>query len=244
MARRPPDMEILPPPKRENLPARIPLSPVDLPARVDPGDLFFRPLVRFDARSQALTYRAIAEAKAAEAEATQADADLHRSRTERAVACAEYGELPERLAQERYARRLRRSQEIRELQHEIALTEIDHQVKVTRRSGDLMNAFTDLTLARANCTAARHRLLEATQAYLSQSQYGGQHYDLMWERKIGEETLYVEEQRALLQEHRERAGLADRTGTRFHAQRVDMSPAGVETTSVDAEVTKVRRPWR
>lgn len=238
----PEKIEELPPPKRDNLPARVSLEPVQLPAPVDPDDLFFRPLVRFNERSKALTFREIASARRAEAEATAADADLRRSLTERAVARAEYDELPERLAEEQYARRMKRAQEIREIEHEIAIDEIDHQVRMTRRSADLMNAMTDLTLARANCTAARQRLLDATQAYLSQSQYGERHYDLMWERKVGEETLYVEEQRAVLQEHRQRVGLVDRTSARFHPERLD---AGADASAVvEADLPKARRPWR
>jgi hypothetical protein len=237
------EVEIIPP-SRPAQPARPTPAPVTLPARVSPGDLFLRPLVRFDADSRALTFTSLAAATYAEADATQADAELTRSLSERAIARAEYNELPERLAQERHVRRLRRAQEIRAVEHEIVLAEIDHQVRVTRGSADLMQAMTDLTLARANCTAARHRLLETTQAYLSQAQYGDRYYDLMWERKVGEETLHVEEQRAVLQEHRQQR-LSDRTHARFHEERVDLHPDGMDATSVDAEISKVRRRvWR
>ncbi len=235
------DVEVLPPNPRSNLPAPVRLTPVNAPAPLPAGDILVRPLIRFAARSRAMTYTAVGAAKRAEAEATQADADLTRARVDRALAQSEFDELPERLAQERHLRRLGRFQEIRTLEHEIAIAEVDHQVRVTRKFAELMNAETDLTLARANCTAARQRLADSTQAYTAQLRHGDQHYELMWERKIGEETLYVEEQRAVLREHREH--IADRTGARFHdAPSIDLSEARVDDGTSDGKFTRFRRP--
>jgi hypothetical protein len=234
MSQRRGEVEILPPNPLSNLPARVSLTPVTLPARLSAGGLLERPFIRFGARSRAITYTAIGAAVRAEAEATQANADRYRARLDRAVAQAEYDELPERLAQERYLRRLGRFQEIRNLEHEIALEEIDHQTRVTRKSAELMQATTDLTIARANCTAARQRLADATQAYTAQLEYGDKHYALMWERKINEETLYVEEQRAVLQEHRERIALADRTRAQFDASPVDLGRAAADDSMGEA----------
>jgi hypothetical protein len=236
------DVEVFPPNPRGNLPARVSLTPTGVPAPLPAGDIIFRPLIRFGARSRALTYGAVGAAKRAESEATQADADLTRARVDRALAQSEYDELPERLAQERHLRRLGRFQEIRGLEHEIAIEELNHQVRITRKFAELMNAETDLTLARANCTAARQRLADATQAYTGQLRHGDQHYDLMWERKIGEETLHVEEQRAVLQEHRERVALADRTTARFHDTPIDLNEARVDDTASDGKFARFRRP--
>ncbi len=240
MTRRRGEVEVLPPNPRSSLPARVSLTPASVPAPMPAGDLLVRPFIRFGARSRAMTYTAVGAALRAESEATQADADLYRARTDRALAQAEYDELPERLAQERYLRRLGRFQEIRNLEHEIALEELDHQVRFTRKSAELMQATCDLTLARSNCTAARQRLADATQAFTAQLEYGDRHYDLMWERKLNEETLYVEEQRAVLQEHRERAALADRTRARFHDSPIDVN-ADAEPPG-EAKFTRFRRP--
>jgi hypothetical protein len=230
MSRRRGDIEILPPNPRSNLPAQVSLTPVTTPSRLSAGGLFERPLVRFEARSLAMTYAARGAALRAEAEATQAAADMHRARIDRATALAEYEDLPNRLADERYMRRLGRFQEIRNLEHEVALAEINHQTQVTRKSAELTQAVTDLTIARANCTAARQRLADATQAYTAQLEYGDKHYALMWERKINEETLYVEEQRAVLQEHRDRVALADRTRAQFDASPIDLGEAADSAT--------------
>jgi hypothetical protein len=242
MTRRRGDVEVLPPNPRSNLPARVSLTPASVPAPIPAGDLLVRPFIRFGARSRAMTYTAVGAALRAESEATQADADLYRARVDRALAQAEYDDLPERLSQERYLRRLGRFQEIRNLEHEIALEELDHQVRVTRKSAELMHAVTDLTLARANCTAARQRLADSTQAYSAQLEYGDRHYELMWERKIGEETLHVEEQRAVLQEHRERVALADRTRARFHDSTIDLSAADSDDAAGEGKFARFRRP--
>jgi hypothetical protein len=240
MTKRRGEVEIIPPNPRSNAPARVSLTPVTLPARLSSGDLFLRPLTRYEARSRAMTYTALGAALRAESEATQAAADMHRARLDRATALAEMEELPERLAQERYLRQLSRFQVIRNLEHEIALAEIDHQSQVTRKSAELMQATTDLTIARANCTAARQRLADATQAYSAQLEYGDQHYALMWERKINEETLFVEEQRTVLQEHRERLAPADRTRAQFDASPIDLGTAAADDASGEA-VFKFKR---
>lgn len=242
MTRRRGEVEVLPANPRSNLPARVSLTPASVPAPLPAGDLLVRPLIRFGARSRAMTYTAVGAALRAESEATQADADLYRARTDRALAQAEYDELPERLSQERYLRRLGRFQEIRNLEHEIALEEVDHQVRVTRKSAELMNAVTDLTLARANCTAARQRLADATQAYTAQLEFGDQHYELMWERKLNEETLFVEEQRAVLREHRERVALSDRTRAQFQDSPIDISDASADDGVGGAKFARFRRP--
>lgn len=241
MSRRRGEVEVLPPNPRSSVPARVSLSPVTVPAPVPAGDLLVRPFIRFGARSRAMTYTAVGAALRAEAEATQADADLYRARADRALAQAEYDDLPERLAQERYLRRLGRFQEIRNLEHEIALEEFDHQVRVTRKSAELMQAVTELTLARANGTAARQRLADATQAFVAQLEYGDRHYALMWERKVNEETLYVEEQRAVLQEHRDRVALADRTRARFQDSPIDIDD-GNAGAGDEGKFTRFRRP--
>jgi hypothetical protein len=226
MSKRRGEVEIIPPNPRSSVPAPVSLTPVTVPKRLSVGSVWEAPLVRFYARSRAMTYTAHGAALRAESEATQAAADLHRARLDRALALAELDELPDRLAQERYLRRLGRFQEIRNLEHQIALEEIDHQTRATQKSAELMQATTDLTIARANCTAARQRLADATQAFVAQLEYGDQHYALMWERKINEETLFVEEQRAVLQEHRERVTLADRTRAQFDASPIDLGAAG------------------
>lgn len=233
------EVEILPPTGRSTLPDKVSLARVEPPARVPAGDLLLRPFIRYGARSRAMTYSAVGAALRAEAEATQADADLYRSRIDRAMAQAEYDELPERLAQERYLRHLGRFQEIRSLEHEIALEEIDHQVRFTRKSAELMQAATDLTLARANCTAARHRLADATQALHAQLTHGDEHYELMWERKIGEETLFVEEQRAVLLEHRER--VADRTKARLDQRAAGIDASAGDDAAEGAQFSRFRR---
>jgi hypothetical protein len=237
MTRRRGEVEVLPPNPQSNLPARVSLKPVNVPAPLPVAGILERPFVRYGARSRAMTYTAVGAALRAETEATQASADLQRARIDRAVARAEYDELPERLAQERYLRSLGRFQDIRSLEHEIALEEIDHQVRVTRKSAELMQAATDLTLARANCTAARQRLADATQAFTAQLEHGDQHYDLMWERKINEETLYVEEQRAVLQEHRER--VADRTRARF--ETIDLTATATDDATGDSKFARFKR---
>ena len=242
MSRRRGEVELLPPTGRSTPPARVSLTPANVPAPVPAGDLLVRPFIRFGARSRAMTYTAVGAALRAESEATQADAELYRSRVDRALARSEYDELPERLAQERYLRRLGRTQEIRELEHEIALAEIDHQVRVTRKSAELMNAATELTVARANCTVARHRLADATQAFGAQLEYGDRHYELMWERKLNEETLYVEEQRAVLQEHRERLVAGDRTQARFYeTPPVDITDAAGRDPGGEVKFGRFRR---
>lgn len=241
MTRRRGEVEVLPPNPRSSLPARVSLTPASVPAPIPAGDLLMRPLIRFGARSRAMTYTAVGAALRAESEATQADADLYRARADRALAQAEYDDLPERLSQERYLRRLGRFQEIRNVEHAIALEEFEHQVQVTRKSAELMQAGTDLTLARANCTAARQRLADATQAYTAQLEYGDRHYALMWERKINEETLHVEEQRAVLREHRERAALADLTRAQIHAGPIDFGEADAVDGAGDATLANFRR---
>jgi hypothetical protein len=238
MTRRRSEVELLPPNPRSNLLAPVRLTPVSAPAPLPAGDLLIRPLIRFGALSRARTYTAVGAAKRAESEATQADADLTRARVDRALAQSEHDELPERLAQERHLRRLGRFQEIRNLEHEIALEELDHQVRLTRKSAELMHAVTDLTLARANGTAARQRLADTTQAYTAQLKYGDEHYDLLWERKLGEETLAVEEQRAVLQEHRQRVALNDRTAAQFHDSPIDLSSDDVTVE----KFTRFKRP--
>jgi hypothetical protein len=230
MTRRRGELEILPPTGRSTLPAPTTPAPVQTPTRLPAGDLFVRPFIRFEARSRTMTYSAVGAALRAEAEATQASADLFRSRTDRALAQAEYNELPQRIAQERYLRQLSRFQEIRTLEQEIALQEIDHQVRFTRKSAELMQVESDLTVARTNCTAARHRLADATQALAAQLKYGDRHYELMWERKIGEDELYVEEQRAVLLEHRER--VADRTKAQFQDSPINIDASDDVTGEV------------
>jgi hypothetical protein len=241
MSQRRGEVEVLPPNPRSNLPARVSLTPASVPAPIPAGDLLVRPLIRFGARSRAMTYTAVGAALRAQSEATQADADLYRAHVDRALAQAEHEDLPERLAQERYLRRLGRFQEIRNLEHEIVLEEIDHQVRVTRKSADLMQAVTDLTLARANCTAARQRLADATQAYTAQLEHGDEHYALLWERKINEELLHVEEQRAVLQEHRERVALADRTRARIDDAPIDLGEAGAGDGTGEVKFARFRR---
>jgi hypothetical protein len=239
------EIEIIPPsrsrlPTHSNVVATRP-SKCELPAPVDPGDYFAGPLVRSGARGRIKTYKTLEEKAQSEADCTRAYADLRKALTERALAWAEYDELPERIGAERHIRRMRRAHEIRELEQLAELREIHHHAAIIEAERALFDARSDLTSAQTRYTAAQEGLGDALQSLQAQRKYGAQYHELKWRRKLGEEALYVEEQEAILAEQRQRLG----TTRSLEEQRVQMNADGRDTTKVEEKLARAqRRPWR
>ena len=239
------EIEIIPP-SRSRLPVRPNTASAgprkyQLPGPVDPGDFLFGPIERFVARGRTKTFATLAERAQAEAECTEAYAELQRARTKRALAWAEYDELPEQIGTERYIRRVRRAHEIRELEQQAELREIHHHAAIVDAERALMEARADLAGAQARYTTAQEGLGDALQSLEAQRKHGPQYHDLKWRRKLGEEALFVEEQEAILAEQRLRLG----TSASLEEQRVQMNADGRDTAKVEAKLARgTRQPWR
>lgn len=234
-------LEIIPP-ARPRVPAER-VSPPEvykLPARVDPHDLIERPFWRFGARSRAMTFDALGDAAKAEAKATRSHAELQRALIDHAEAWAEYDELGERLGTERYIRRVERAQELRALEHRAELAEVRHDAAVTEAEAHLVTARAELTQAQSRLVTAQEELVNAVQSRNAQMLHGDEYYSLAWERKIGEQRLYAEEQQAALDDHRKRVGLLGKPAD----IRAEFNADGRDTSELDAELAENRRRWR
>jgi hypothetical protein len=81
-------------------------------------------------------------------------------------------------------------------------------------------------------------LLNAEQQCEGQAEHGGRYHELGWKQKIGERELYVEEQEAVLSEHRKRVANAQNDLNRASDEelvqrRAEMNADGVDTREVD-----------
>ncbi|MEA2889568.1 MAG: hypothetical protein QOI05_361 [Bradyrhizobium sp.] len=239
------DIEVIPP-SRSNLPARRSGSSEVAPRRASTAPVRVRPpsgiipsaLVRMEARRESRTYDALTTRTNAERSLVEADTALGNALIKNARMRHEYDELPRTLAVDRAKREIKRVDEVRDAYHQFEMAE--HRRATERAHADvtLTDARTGLTTARERLTMARKGLLNADQELEAQRQNGSRYHDLEWQRKIGERELYVEEQQAVLAEHRRRTGGGTGDTGDLYQARDEMNADGRDTRAVDLEIER------
>lgn len=219
------------------------------PRRANPGGVLSSLPIRWTANAQTKTYDALARRTSAERALVDADTELGHSLIKNTRMRHEYDELPQTLAADRIKRQIKRVEELRELQHHADVAESRRMREQTDADTALTDARTSLTRARERLTASRTGLLNAEQEYEAQRQHGGRFHELGWKQKNGERELYVEEQDAVLAEHRKRVADASQnelqraSDAELLDRRAEMNADGIDTRPVDNELSR-RRPVR
>jgi hypothetical protein len=245
------DIEIIPPSRAVRAPR--PATPVPVvdkrftaPRRQNPGGLITSHPIRWHANVQARSYEALARRSAAERALVDADTELGHSLIKNARMRHEYAELPQTLIVDRHRREVKRTEEMRDLHHQVELAEARRKMELAEVETQVTRTHSDLTHARSQLTVARRTLLNAEQELEGQRQNGTRYHALGWEQRIGERELAVEEQRAILTEHRQRvADAQSRPGFAeddLLARRAEFNADGLDTSAIDA--TLQRRPTR
>jgi hypothetical protein len=196
---------------------------------------------RWTAQSQARTYDSFAQRAKAKRSLIEADTALDRSLVENARGYHEYKELPEILATDRAKRQIARAEEIREALHEVQMGEVRRESDRITGAMELTAAHARLTHAQAQLTGSRKVLLNAQQELDAQNLYGPRYHALTWHEKIGEREMRVEEQQALLSEHRRRVSGLLENGTgddALYATRDELNAEGGNTSAVDLAIER------
>jgi hypothetical protein len=192
-------------------------------ARTNPGGLVSSTLTRWEANGQTRAISAVAERTRAEADLFEAHTQALESYVKRQAAAARVEELPEIIAAERARRRAARAEELRQMQHNYDFAQLRRQTE----------------LARAEAI-----LEDARQALIAQREHGVHYHGLGWKQKNGERELYVEEQQAILSEHRKRVaqseldGLQHASNEELLQRRTEMNADGRDTRAVDEELAR------
>lgn len=230
------DVEIIPPSTTVALHrASKAVAPVQrLPAapyRADPGGIVSGIPKRWVANSQARTYDTFSRRAVAERKLVEADTDLGHSLIKNARMRHEYAELPQVLAADRMKRQIARENELREAVHQYELAE-------ARRTRERSFADADLAVARKD-------LLNAEQALDAQREFGPRYHALDWVERIGERELRVEEQQAILTEHRRRySDTAHTSDEELYRQRAELNADGADTSAIDLAIARSKARGR
>ena len=209
------------------------------PPRANPGGILSSMPIRWEANAQAKTYDAFARRTVAERALVEADTELGESLIKNVRMRHRFAELPEILATDRTRRQIQRNEELRDLRHQIEMAEARRMQELAVADMSLADARTGLTHARERLTVAQTSLLNAEQAFQAQRDHGGRYHELGWKQKNGERELYIEEQEAVLIEHRKRAGrtaqdeLQHASDNELLQRRAEMNADGHDTRSVD-----------
>lgn len=197
-----------------------------------------------EVRRQARTYDALTTRTISERSLVEADTALGNSLIKNARMRHEYDELPQTLAADRAKREIKRADEVRDAYHQVEMAENRRMSERTQADIALTDARTGLTAARERLTMARRGLLNADQALEAQRLQGPRYHDLEWQRKVGEQELYVEEQQAILAEHRKRVARAEAdpggTEEELLERRAELNADGLDTRVVDAALERTR----
>lgn len=213
------------------------------PARRNPGGLIMSHPIRWIANAQARSYEAMARRSAAEAALVEADTQLGHALIKNARMLHEYDELPQTLVVDRRCRQVQRLEEMRELEHQMEMGQARRNLELAESETQVTRARTNLTQARAELAVAQRTLLNAEQELEGQRQHGKRYNDLGWEHRIGERELVVEEQRAILSEHRQRGAQSRLTFAEDEllARRMELNADGRDTSTIDAVLERRSR---
>jgi hypothetical protein len=209
------------------------------PPRANPGGILSSMPIRWEANAQAKTYDALARRTVAERALVEADTDLGESLIKNVRMRHRFAELPEILATDRTRRHIQRNEELRDLRHQAEVAGARRMQELAIADTSLADARIGLTHARERLTVAQTSLLNAEQALQAQREHGGRYHELGWKQKNGERELYVEEQEAILSQHRKRiAGTAEdelqhASDNELLQRREEMNADGRDTRSVD-----------
>lgn len=222
------DVEILPPSR--DIATRVPAVQVSAappaPYRHDPGGIISGVPKRWVADSQARTYESYSRRSIAERALVEADTSLGKSLIDNMRMRQEYSELPATLVADRTMRQLRRSGELRELCHQIEMQE-------ARRLKERSAAELDLV-------KARRVLVDAEQELEAQRRHGLQYHSLLWSERIGEAQMRVEEQQAILAEHRGRGGQSSARLDVLLGMRTELAADGEDTAAIDLAIERLK----
>ena len=240
------DMEIIPP-TRSTLPARrsnsteLAAAQANVSRLVNPGGVVSSALTRMEARRHARTYDALTTRTNSETSLVEADTTLGHSLMRNARMRHEYAELPRMLATDRAKREIGRIEEVRDAYHRLEMADARRLNEQAQADAALTETRTGLTVARQRLTMARKGLLNAEQELEAQRQHGGRYHALDWQHKTGERELYVEEQQAILNEHRKKvAHSAEQCASEEELleQRAQMNADGLDTGAVDLAIER------
>jgi hypothetical protein len=244
------EYEIIPPSRALAMrPTRSSLAPVrPQPLRVDTGGVLSSIPKRWEANSNARTYDAFTRRTNSQRALVEADTALGNSMIANARMRQEFSELPEILSTDRTRRQIGRYEELRDLRHNIDLAEAKRQEQLAAADVTLTETRTRLASAREQLTSARRGLLNAEQEFDAQHEYGPRYHELGWRQRIGEYELSVEEQRAVLSEHRKRVAHAEgevgSTAEELIRRRAELNADGADTRHIDAELERGRQRAR
>jgi hypothetical protein len=227
-------------------PRQFALAPAQpQPLRVETGNVISSIPRRWQANSDTRTYETYARRENAQRALADANTALGHSLIANARMRHELAELPEILATDRLKREIARREELRGLQHQGDLAEARRREELTEREVGLTHSLTRLTSAREQHAIARRGLLNAEQEFEAQHTHGLRYYEMGWQQRIGEYELSLEEQNAVLAEHRRR--VADAQGQvgaaedEFIRRRAERNADGLDTRDIDAEIERARR---
>ncbi len=249
------DMEIIPP-ARSNLPAHRSGSTEITPGRASTAPVRVRPpsgiissaLTRMEARRTTRTNEALTTRTNSERGLVEADTALGHALIKNARMRHEYDELPQTLAADRAKRELKRIDEVRDAYHQVEMADARRTAERAQAHIAVTDANTGLTTAREQFTRARTSLLNAEQELEAQRQHGGRHHDLGWQHRNGERELYVEEQKAVLNEHRKRVAQTENdlgiSEAELLERRNELNADGLDTRVVDAALERTRMRGR
>jgi hypothetical protein len=239
--------EIIPPSRAvAPRPSRSALTPArPQPLRIDTGGIISSIPKRWEANSNTRTYDAFARRANAQRALVDADTSLGKSLIANARMRHEFSELPDILATDRAKRQLARYEELRDLRHQVELAEARRQEQLADAEVALTQTRTRLTAAREQLTIARRGQLNAEQEFDAQREHGRRYHDLGWQHRIGEYELSVEEQKAVLSEHRKRTACAEddvaSAEEELLQRRSEMNADGLDTAKIDAKLERMRR---
>ena len=214
------DVEIIPPSRPvSNVTASAIASAPPTPYRPNPGGIFTGIPLRWEADSQAKTYDSYTRRAVAERKLVEADTELGRSLVVNRRMRQEFSELPQILEADRALRALKRGEEIRELCHTIEIAEAR---RIQERARIELEMY-----------ATRESFVEVEQKLEAQRKYGPRSHALQWEHRINDLELLVEEQRAVLNEHRRQHGHNQPTLNELYAARNELNAVGDDTAAID-----------
>ena len=234
------DVEIIPPSRslRTSRSQELTEARQSTPHRANPGGILSSLPIRWEANAQAKSYDAQTRRTSAERALVEADTELGHALVRNVRMRHEFAELPQILATDRTKRQIARAEEIRDLYHRVEIAENRRMRELAEAEIVLTDARSNLTRAHERLTTARTGLLNAEQQYQAQAEHGSRYHELGWKQKIGERELYVEEQEAVLNEHRKRVANAQNDLNRASDEeliqrRAEMNADGVDTREVD-----------
>jgi hypothetical protein len=218
------EIQIIPPSRPLSNVTAAASTPVPLQHQQNPGGIVSGVVNRWVADSQARTYDAYKGRSVAQRGLVEADTALGRALIDNQRMRQEFSELPVILDADRNMRQLKRGEEINALMHQIAITE-------SRRERERL-------YDAAEMLAARQTALDAEQRLEAQRLHGLRYHSLLWDQRIGECELQVEEQQAILAEQRRRNGRGEPSLDELQAMREELTADGADTTPIDLAIVR------